>query len=106
MYVVDREHTTCYEDSIPMCVFQEFLAYPNVAEVLKEFCVEKETNVTVLMGLHIDGNQIQQDIAVILFCRTWNCSEGVLLFHCPHFVHFVQRMQRSVSTMYVFLFSR
>jgi hypothetical protein len=45
-------------------MFQEFVAYPNVAEALKEFCAEKETNVTVLMGLCIDGEQIHRDIAV------------------------------------------
>lgn len=47
-----------------MCVFQEFVAYPDVAEALKKFCAERETNVTVLMGLLIDGDQIQRDIAV------------------------------------------
>jgi hypothetical protein len=40
------------------------VAYPNVAEALKEFCAEKETTVTVLMGLRIDGDQVQRDIAV------------------------------------------
>jgi hypothetical protein len=48
-------------------MFQESVAYPNVAEVLKEFCAERETNVTVLMGLHIDGEQIHRDIAVFSF---------------------------------------
>lgn len=48
---------------LPMLV-EEFVAYPNVAQALKEFCAEKETNVAVLMGLNIDGDQIQRDIAV------------------------------------------
>ncbi|XP_023708607.1 exopolyphosphatase PRUNE1 isoform X2 [Cryptotermes secundus] len=48
---------------LPMLV-QEFVAYPDVTEALKKFCAERETNVTVLMGLLIDGDQIQRDIAV------------------------------------------
>jgi hypothetical protein len=45
-------------------VFQEFVTRSDVAEALKEFCAGKETNITVVMGLHIDGDRIQRDIAV------------------------------------------
>jgi hypothetical protein len=37
---------------------------PNAAEALKEFSAEKETDVTVIMGLRIDGDLIWRDIAV------------------------------------------
>lgn len=36
----------------------------NAAETLKEFCVEKATDITVIMGLHIVGDLIQRDLAV------------------------------------------
>jgi hypothetical protein len=79
---IDRGHT-CYEDSFLMCVFQEFVAYPNVAEALKEFCAEKETNVTVLMGLHIDGDQIQRDIAVFSSAKP-RVAQEVCFFIITH----------------------
>lgn len=40
------------------------MTFPNVAEALKQFCQAHETDVTVIMGLHIDGDRIQRDIAV------------------------------------------
>jgi hypothetical protein len=40
------------------------VTHPGVEEALKEFCAIKETNIVVVMGLHIDGHQIQRDIAV------------------------------------------
>jgi hypothetical protein len=40
------------------------VTFPNVAEALKEFCSEKQTKIMVVMGLHIEGECIQRDIAV------------------------------------------
>ena len=37
---------------------------PNAVEALEEFCAAKETDVTVIMGLRIDGELIRRDIAV------------------------------------------
>jgi hypothetical protein len=37
---------------------------PNVAEALKMFCEAHETNVTIIMGLAVDGDLIRRDIAV------------------------------------------
>jgi hypothetical protein len=75
------------------------MSYPNVEEALKEFCAEREVNVTVLMGLHIDGEQIRRDVAVF--------SSGELrIAHevwFPDFVHSVQRIQRNSSIIYEFL---
>jgi hypothetical protein len=67
-------------------VFQEFVAYPNVAEVLKEFCAEKETNITVLMGLHIDGDQIQRDIAVFSSKKP-RIAQEVCCFFITHILY-------------------
>jgi hypothetical protein len=41
----------------------------NVAEALKDFCAEKETDVVVIMGLRIDGHTIQRDLAVFHCAR-------------------------------------
>ncbi|XP_069670607.1 exopolyphosphatase PRUNE1-like isoform X1 [Periplaneta americana] len=48
---------------LPILV-REFLTRPNVMEALKEFCAEMQTNIVVVMGLHIEGGVIQRDIAV------------------------------------------
>ncbi|XP_021921029.1 exopolyphosphatase PRUNE1 isoform X2 [Zootermopsis nevadensis] len=48
---------------LPMLV-QEFVTRPDVSEALKEFCAGKETDIAVVMGLRIDGDLIQRDIAV------------------------------------------
>ncbi|GFG35397.1 hypothetical protein Cfor_10127 [Coptotermes formosanus] len=48
---------------LPILV-EEFVTCPNAAEALKEFSAEKETDVTVIMGLRIDGDLIWRDIAV------------------------------------------
>ena len=37
---------------------------PNAAEALKDFCAANETDVAVVMGMRIDGDQIRRDIAV------------------------------------------
>jgi len=44
--------------------FQEFVTCPNAAEALKEFCAANETDVTVIMGMCVDGDLIRRDIAV------------------------------------------
>jgi hypothetical protein len=40
------------------------VTFPNVAEALKQFCEAHETDVTVIMGLHVDCDLIQRDLAV------------------------------------------
>jgi hypothetical protein len=37
---------------------------PNAAEALKEFCAVNETDVTVIMGMCVNGDLIRRDIAV------------------------------------------
>ena len=37
---------------------------PNAAEALKEFCAANETDVTVIMGMCVDGDLMRRDIAV------------------------------------------
>lgn len=37
---------------------------PKAAEAVKEFCAVEQTDVTVIMGLRIDGDLIWRDIAV------------------------------------------
>lgn len=48
---------------LPILV-EEFVTCPNVAEALKEFCIANETDVTVVMGMCVDGDLTRRDIAV------------------------------------------
>jgi hypothetical protein len=86
-------------------MFQEFVAYPNVADSLKEFCAERETNMAVLMGLHIDGKQIQRDIAVFSSAEPRIANEvcASLLRHilCTLYIEC-----RQIPINYEFLFFR
>ena len=42
---------------------------PNAAEALKEFCAANNTDVTVVMGMCVDGDLIRRDIAVFHLSR-------------------------------------
>ena len=44
--------------------FQEFVTCPNAAEALKEFCAANDTDVTVIMGMCVNGDLMRRDIAV------------------------------------------
>jgi hypothetical protein len=90
-YVVAREN----EGFVLICVFQEFVAYPNVAGVLKEFCAEKETNVTVLMGLHIDCDKIQRDIAVFSSAKP-RIAQEVCFFLITHILCILYKECREI----------
>jgi inorganic pyrophosphatase/exopolyphosphatase len=54
---------------LPILV-EDFVTCPSAADTLKEFCVANETDVTVVMGMWVDGDLTRRDVAVFHLSQT------------------------------------